>query len=101
MGISSYQDGFEKGDCDMIPDKKDVLVRYRLEQSKESLGDAKSLLSSGSFRGSVNRAYYALFYSVLSSRFNPSSNLFGSGILGIVEGREPDAKPHTYDTTIS
>ena len=50
----------------MIPDEKDVLVRYRLEQSKESIGDANSLFSSGSFRGAVNRAYYAMFYSVLA-----------------------------------
>lgn len=50
----------------MIPEEKDVLVRYRLEQSKESLGDANSLFSLGSFCGAVNRAYYAMFYSVLA-----------------------------------
>ncbi len=42
------------------------LVRYRLTQARESLEEGR-ILSRGSFwRGAINRAYYAMFYSVLA-----------------------------------
>lgn len=45
----------------------DALIAYRLLQAKESLQDAKILLKAkGSFRSVINRAYYAMFYSLLA-----------------------------------
>ena len=45
----------------------DALIEYRLLQAKESLQDAKILLKAkGSFRSVINRAYYAMFYSLLA-----------------------------------
>jgi len=46
---------------------REELIQYRLRQAKESLAEAELLLGSGkSFRGAVNRAYYAMFYSTLA-----------------------------------
>ena len=46
---------------------KDELIQYRLQQAQESLHEADLLLKAGhSYRGSVNRSYYAMFYSVLA-----------------------------------
>jgi uncharacterized protein (UPF0332 family) len=44
-----------------------TLIRYRLEQAEAALDDAKFLLEGvRSPQGIVNRAYYAMFYSVLA-----------------------------------
>ncbi len=45
---------------------EDQHIKFRLEQSEECLAEADSLFNSGFFRGSINRAYYAMFYSVLA-----------------------------------
>ena len=42
------------------------LVRYRVEQANETLREAEVLLAAEAYRGCVNRAYYAMFYAVLS-----------------------------------
>lgn len=42
------------------------LIRYRLEQATESLESAELLLRHGKYRPTINRAYYAMFYSVLA-----------------------------------
>jgi uncharacterized protein (UPF0332 family) len=44
----------------------EVLVKYRIEQAEESLEAATVLLEKKMERQSVNRAYYAMFYSVLA-----------------------------------
>ena len=41
-----------------------ILVRYRLERSRESLKEAKILLEQGHTNTFVNRLYYACFYAV-------------------------------------
>src|SRR3972149_4971469 len=41
-----------------------ILVRYRLERSRESLKEAKILLEQGHANTFVNRLYYACFYAV-------------------------------------
>ncbi len=47
--------------------EKQILIDFRLKQAEEALEDADLLLSSsGKTQGSVNRAYYAMFYSVLA-----------------------------------
>jgi uncharacterized protein (UPF0332 family) len=38
------------------------LARYRLQQAKETLREAEILASEQSWRGAINRAYYAMFY---------------------------------------
>ena len=40
------------------------LTKYRLERSAEFLDDANALLQIGSFKGSINRSYYAIFTAV-------------------------------------
>lgn len=38
------------------------LSKYRIERAKESLEEARLLYAKGSFKGTVNRAYYTMFY---------------------------------------
>ncbi len=41
-----------------------TLIKYRLERAKESLQDAKLLFKHAKLYSTVNRIYYAMFYSV-------------------------------------
>lgn len=50
----------------MMTENVKALVSYRLEQAVESLAAGKLLLEQGLFRPSINRSYYAMFYSVLA-----------------------------------
>lgn len=50
----------------MMTDNIRALVSYRLEQADESLKAGRVLLDQELFRASVNRSYYAMFYSVLA-----------------------------------
>lgn len=43
---------------------KVALVTIRLEAARQALRDAYSLAGSGSSRGAMNRAYYAMFHAV-------------------------------------
>ncbi len=48
-------------------EKKNELSRYRIRQAEESLEEAEFLLSGRkSPRSIINRAYYAMFYTVLA-----------------------------------
>ena len=47
-------------------EKVRALILYRLEQANEALGAAELNLANGLLRSAVNRAYYAMFYSVLA-----------------------------------
>ncbi len=42
------------------------LIKYRIGQSKQTLNEANILFENKAFRGSVNRSYYAMFYSLLA-----------------------------------
>lgn len=42
------------------------LIKYRLARAKETLEDAKLLLSENRLNSAVNRLYYSLFYAVLA-----------------------------------
>lgn len=47
--------------------EKASLIRYRLDQARESLKEADVLLTAGmSLRSVMNRLYYAMFYAVLA-----------------------------------
>jgi uncharacterized protein (UPF0332 family) len=43
-----------------------ALARYRLQQAHEALHEAEILQREQAWRGTINRAYYAMFYTVLA-----------------------------------
>jgi uncharacterized protein (UPF0332 family) len=43
-----------------------ALAKYRLEQARESIREAEILFREEAWRGTINRAYYSMFYAVLS-----------------------------------
>lgn len=50
----------------MNEDQRASMVRYRYSQAHETLQEAEILLAQSAWRGTVNRAYYAMFYAVLA-----------------------------------
>lgn len=70
-------------------EKRIELTRYRLKQAEESLKEAQILFSSEmSLRSVINRAYYAMFYSVLALLiFEPFSSSKHSGIISYFNKR--------------
>lgn len=66
-----------------------ALVTFRLQQAEESLAEAKCLQAGGmSSRSVINRAYYAMFYSVLALLvYEPYSSSKHSGVLGYFNQR--------------
>lgn len=50
----------------MKPEQLEALIQYRLDQAHETLREADLLLGESALRGAINRAYYAMFYSVLA-----------------------------------
>lgn len=72
-----------------VDEKKDSLIRYRLEQAKEAIDDAVFLFENGrGLRSVVNRIYYAMFYAVLAllvtESFQGSKH---SGVIGYFNKR--------------
>ena len=49
-----------------MKNNREALVRYRLEQAKESIESAEILLEHEKYRPSVSRSYYAMFYAILA-----------------------------------
>ena len=47
-------------------ESREVLIKYRLEQAKETIEDARLLIENNKLRSAVNRIYYGMFYSLLS-----------------------------------
>jgi len=43
-----------------------ALIRMRLKQADETLGEADTLAEAGQWRGVMNRSYYAMFYAGLA-----------------------------------
>jgi uncharacterized protein (UPF0332 family) len=52
----------------MSLDEKDraELIRYRLDEAKDTLKDVNILIINDRFRAAVNRIYYGMFYSLLA-----------------------------------
>lgn len=50
----------------MKQEQLETLLRYRIEQANETLREAEILLNESALRGTVNRAYYAMFYALLA-----------------------------------
>jgi uncharacterized protein (UPF0332 family) len=42
------------------------LIKYRLEQARETIEDAKLLIDNKKYRSAVKRIYYGMFYSLLA-----------------------------------
>jgi len=72
-----------------VDEKKDSLIRYRLEQAKEAIGDAVFLFeNSRGLRSVVNRIYYAMFYAVLALLVTePFQGSKHSGVIGYFNKR--------------
>ncbi len=70
-------------------EKKTELAKYRIKQAEESLEEARFLLSGRkSTRSIINRAYYAMFYSVLALLvFESYSSSKHSGVIGFFNKR--------------
>jgi uncharacterized protein (UPF0332 family) len=47
-------------------DDKESLIKYRLEQAKETISDVQLLIENNRLRSAVNRIYYGMFYSLLA-----------------------------------
>ena len=50
----------------MKPEQLQALIQYRMEQATDTLNEAEILRDASTWRGSVSRAYYAMFYAVLA-----------------------------------
>lgn len=48
----------------MNDDLRDLIL-FRMKESKEALNDSKLLLDKASYRASVNRSYYSMFYAMV------------------------------------
>ena len=59
------------------------LIHYRIEKAVELMRAAEILFENGSFRASVNRSYYAMFYMVLAllTILLPILGFFGGAII--------------------
>lgn len=70
-------------------EKKIELAKYRIKQAEESLEEARFLLSGRkSTRSIINRAYYAMFYSVLALLVHESySSSKHSGVISYFNKR--------------
>jgi uncharacterized protein (UPF0332 family) len=69
--------------------KQRDLALYRIQQAEESLDEAVLLFESNkSARSVINRAYYAMFYSILALLiFEPYSSSKHSGVLSYFNRR--------------
>lgn len=47
-------------------EEKQKFIFFRLKEAEESLKDAELLLQNKSYRSSVNRSYYSMFYGILA-----------------------------------
>ncbi len=50
----------------MKPEQLEELLHYRIEQAYETLHEGDILLNEAALRGTINRAYYAMFYALLA-----------------------------------
>jgi uncharacterized protein (UPF0332 family) len=59
-------------------DDRENLIKYRLEQAKETISDVQLLIDNNRLRSAVNRIYYGMFYSLLAlglaNRFETSKH---------------------------
>ncbi|MHB8647806.1 MAG: HEPN domain-containing protein [Thermomicrobiales bacterium] len=53
-----------KGNDNLMRMKKGTIIRFRIGRANQCLGDAEAFAQAGSWNGTVNRLYFACFYSV-------------------------------------
>lgn len=46
--------------------ERNELIKYRIDEAKESIEDVKLLIDNDRLRAAVNRIYYGMFYSLLA-----------------------------------
>ena len=46
--------------------EREERIEFRIAQAQETLKEAEALLSDSLYRGAINRAYYAMFYTILA-----------------------------------
>lgn len=70
----------------MSEDQLAALLEYRIQQANETLHEAEILFNESAYRGTINRAYYAMFYSVLAllatKKLGTSKH---SGVIGLFD----------------
>ena len=49
-----------------MSESKNRAIRERMKQAHETLNEANALFEQDFWRGTINRAYYAMFYAVLA-----------------------------------
>ncbi len=63
----------------------EALFMYRLQQSEETISDARKMLDAGSSpRSVINRAYYSIFYALLALFLKAGINIKTSKHRGII-----------------
>lgn len=50
----------------MTPAQLRGMIQFRMRQAHETIHEAEVLIKAGSWRGAINRAYYAMFYAILA-----------------------------------
>ncbi len=50
----------------MEADKRDALIKYRLEQAHDTISEVELLLDHDKYRAAVSRMYYGIFYALLA-----------------------------------
>ena len=67
------------------------LYQYRMKQAEETLREAERMMEGGfSSRTIINRAYYAMFYSLLSLFLNEGITLKTSKHMGVISHFDKD-----------
>lgn len=70
----------------MSKDQLAALLKYRIQQANETFHEAEILFNQSAYRGTINRAYYAMFYSVLAllatKKLGTSKH---SGVIGLFD----------------
>jgi uncharacterized protein (UPF0332 family) len=50
----------------VTPDQLQEMIQFRMQQAHETIYEAEVLIKVSSWRGAINRAYYAMFYAILA-----------------------------------
>lgn len=70
------------------PEQVQALVRYRMEQAHETIREAEILLNQHAWRGTMNRAYYAIMNCGPSQRWSLGETRLGPG--GMTDEKRSD-----------
>lgn len=70
----------------MSSDQLAALLKYRIQQANETFHESEILFNQSAYRGTINRAYYSMFYSVLAllatKKLGTSKH---SGVIGLFD----------------